>query len=232
MFTQWIARLRIPCFGRTEYLLWGGSAALIVAAFAAFGGGSALSLAASLVGVTSLIFNAKGHPVGQALMMLFSVLYGIISYSYAYYGEMITYLGMTAPMAAAALVAWLRHPYSGAQVRVNPRISGRERIAAAVLTAAVTAGGYFMLRALGNANLAPSTVSVATSFWAAYLTLRRSAWFALAYAANDVVLIVLWGMAAAQDASYTAVLVCFVLFLANDLYGFRCWLRMRTAQGA
>ena len=53
----------------------------------------------------------------------------------------------------------------------------------------------------------------------------------LAYAANDVVLIVR-AMAAAQDASYTAVPVCFVLFLANDLYGFRCWLRMRTAQGA
>ena len=63
-------RLRSPCFGRTAHLLWGGSAALIVAAFAAFGGGSALSLAASLVGVTSLIFNAKSHPVGQALVFV------------------------------------------------------------------------------------------------------------------------------------------------------------------
>ena len=43
---------------------------------------------------------AKGNPVGQGLMILFSVLYGIISWRVAYYGEMITYLGMTAPMAA------------------------------------------------------------------------------------------------------------------------------------
>lgn len=32
-------------------------------------------------------------------MVLFSLLYGIISYAFAYYGEMITYLGMTMPMA-------------------------------------------------------------------------------------------------------------------------------------
>lgn len=50
---------------------------------------------------------------------------------------------------------------------------------------------YFILRAFNTANIIPGTISVTTSFVAVYLTFRRSPYFALAYAANDVVLIVL-----------------------------------------
>ena len=80
-----------------------------------------LTLAAFLVGVTSLIFNAKGNPFGQFLMVIFSLLYGIISFSFAYYGEMLTYLGMTMSMAVFALISWLRIPHNGnkSEVKVN-----------------------------------------------------------------------------------------------------------------
>ena len=91
-------------FSRAERLLWGLSVVFIVGSFCAFDRENYLTLAASLIGVTSLIFNAKGNPMGQVLMVLFSLLYGIISYAFAYYGEMITYLGMTMPMAVLSLI--------------------------------------------------------------------------------------------------------------------------------
>ena len=136
-------------------------------------------------------------------------------------------------MAVFSLVSWLRHPFERgkAEVRVN-RISAAEAGLMFVLCAGVTAACYFILEALGTANLVPSTVSVATSFLAAYLTFRRSPFFALAYAANDVVLIVLWVMAAMSDASYVSVAVCFAAFLVNDLYGFFNWRRMQRRQSA
>lgn len=220
-------------FTRGERLLWLLSVLCILAAFLLFDRSRYLTLCASLVGVTSLIFNAKGNPLGQGLMLLFSVLYAIISWSFRYYGEMLTYLGMTAPMALAALISWLRHPYQGgkAEVAVN-RLRRGEVPFLLLLTAAVTAGFYFLLAALHTANLLPSTISVITSFLAAYLTFRRSTWYALAYAANDVVLIVLWVMAAASDPSYWAVVVCFTAFLAGDLYGFVSWERMKRRQQA
>lgn len=190
-----------------------------------------MTLTASLVGVTSLILNAKGNPIGQVLMLVFSALYGVISYSYAYYGEMITYLGLTAPMAVLALVSWLRNPYEGnqAEVAVN-RIGRREVGLMLLLTAAVTAVFYYILRALGTANLPVSTLSVTTSFLAVYLTFRRSPYFALAYAANDIVLILMWAVAAFCDSSYVSVTVCFAAFLVNDIYGFISWRRMERRQ--
>ena len=108
-------------FSKTEIALWCSSVALIATSFCIFDRENYLTLFASLIGVTSLIFCAKGNPLGQILMIAFSLLYGIISFTFAYYGEMITYLGMTMPMAVFALVSWLRNPYNGnkAEVKVN-----------------------------------------------------------------------------------------------------------------
>ena len=218
-------------FSRGELLLWGCSMGSILLAFALFDRGSYLTLAASLIGATSLIFCAKGNPAGQVLIILFSLIYGVISFSFAYYGEMITYLGMTAPMAVVSLVAWLRNPFQGnhSEVEVN-QLSRREIPFMLVLTAAVTVVFYFLLRYFGTANLLPSTVSVTTSFLAVYLTFRRSAFFPLAYAANDLVLIVLWTLAAVEDFSYLSMVICFVMFLVNDGYGFFNWSRMQKRQ--
>ena len=222
---------RTAYFSKGELALWGASSALIVISFLIFDRVNTMTLAASLIGTTSLIFNAKGNPIGQALMVVFSLLYGLISYTFSYFGEMITYLGMTGPMALFALVSWLRNPFAGnrAEVAVN-RLKKAETVGALVLTALVTFGFYFILEHFETANLLPSTLSVATSFLAVYLTFRRSPYFALAYAANDVVLIILWTLAAREDISYLSVIICFVLFLVNDLYGYVNWKRMEKRQ--
>lgn len=226
-------RLLKVSFTRSEITLWAASTGLITAAFMLFDRVDYLTLAASFIGVTSLIFNAKGHPVGQFLMVVFSAVYGYLSLMQAYYGEMITYLGMTAPMALVALITWLRNPYSssGAEVAVN-RLHRREILFMLALTAAVTFLFFHILAAFDTAHLPLSTFSVATSFVAVYLTFRRSPFFPLAYAANDGVLIALWLLAARTDSSCISVAVCFCLFLINDLYGFSSWLKMQERQSA
>ena len=218
-------------FSKAEIVIWSLSVLFIVGSFCLFDREKYLTLAAALIGVTSLIFNAKGNPIGQALMIVFSLLYGVISYTFSYFGEMITYLGMTGPMALFALISWLRNPFKGnhAEVAVN-RVGKREYAGMYVLTVVVTLAFYFILDHFNTANMIPSTLSVTTSFIAVYLTFRRSPYFALAYAANDVVLIVLWTLAAVEDISYLSVIICFVMFLVNDLYGFVSWKRMEKRQ--
>jgi len=106
-------------FSKEEIILWSTSVMVVVTSFCVFDRTNYMTLCASLIGVTSLIFNAKGNPFGQLLMVVFSLLYGIISYTFAYYGEMITYLGMTMPMAIFALISWLKNPYNGNKAEVK-----------------------------------------------------------------------------------------------------------------
>lgn len=221
-------------FTSFEKILWISSVALILLSYFIFDATDTLSLTASLVGVTSLILGAKGNPISQFLMIIFSILYGVISYTFEYYGEMITYLGMSMPMAAFSLVSWLKNPYKGKKSEVEVgTLKKYEHLLIAFLTALVTVVFYFILKVFGTANLIPSTFSVTTSFLAVYLTFRRNPYFAFAYALNDVVLIVLWVLAAMTNISYVSVIICFVVFLVNDIYGFVSWQRMkkRQAQG-
>ncbi len=220
-------------FTKWERLLLTGSLLLIITMFCLFDRENYLTLTASLLGTVSLIFCAKGHPVGQVLMILFSLLYGWISFGFAYYGEMITYLGMTAPMAVVSLIAWLRHPFKGehTQVTVKP-LERRSFLLLAGAAVVVTLIFYGILGYFHTANLPLSTVSVTTSFLAAGLTALRSRWFTLAYAANDVILILLWSYASLTDPSYISVTVCFVVFLVNDIYGFISWTAMQKRQQA
>lgn len=203
---------------------------LVVTGFFLIGSTSGyLTLAASLVGVTALIFVSKGDVTGQVLTVVFSMLYAVISYTFQYYGEMITYLGMTMPIAIMSVVSWVRNPYSEKEVKVS-HLTKKQFAKVFVLAMIVTLLFYFILRYFETANLMVSTISITTSFLASFFMYLRSSAYALSYAANDIVLIILWIMASMENISYLPMIVCFVMFFVNDMYGFFNWRRMKERQ--
>ena len=216
---------------RRERVAWLASLAIITLCFF-LTSNDYMTLVASLLGVTCLAFVCKGLVIGEVLTVFFSVFYGIVSFFLAYYGEMITYLGMTTPIAIFSIFSWLRHPYKDSDEVEVHRMSRKEIGLMLFLAAVVTTAFYFILGAMGNASLIVSTVSVTTSFLASYLAMMRSPLYAVAYAANDVVLIVLWVVATVSSISYLPMVVCFVIFLLYDIYGFIYWLKMQKRQGA
>ena len=218
-------------FTKAEWILWISSLTVITISFIFSPIKDYLSFLSSLIGVTSLIFAAKGNPISQVLIIVFSFMYGIISFGFAYYGEVITYVFMTGPMAVYALISWLKNPYKGnrAEVKVN-KIGNKETALMFIGATLITTLFYFILKVFGTTNLLISTLSVTTSFLAVYLTARRSPYYALAYAANDIVLIVLWTLASIKNPEYISTLACFAVFFANDIYGFVSWKRMAKRQ--
>ena len=213
-----------------EWILWGSSVLCILVSYFLSGNGALLEMIASLVGVTALIFVAKGLIIGQAMTVLFSVFYGIISLSFHYWGEMITYLFMAAPIALFATIEWVRHPYKNTDVVEVSKVTKKNILIMCVLATATTVVFYFVLKAFDTPNLLFSTLSVTTSFSAAYLTYLRSPYYGIGYALNDIVLIVLWVLASIKDISYLPMVACFVMFLLNDLYGFINWKRLIKVQ--
>lgn len=221
----------IKNLSKFEKSLWASSLAVVAVSFLLCGASGPLTLAASLVGVTALIFVAKGDVLGQMLTVVFAVLYALISLKFRYYGEMITYLGMTAPIAVMAIITWRKNPYSERQVKVSP-LTAKKVVLLVVSAALVTWLFYYILAYWQTSNLFFSTLSVATSFFAATLTMLRSPSYAIAYAANDIVLIILWVLATLEDISFLPVIVCFAVFLINDIYGFVNWRKMKQQQNS
>ena len=214
-----------------EWGLWGLSLSVVTAANLWVKGTDWLTTVSTLIGVTALIFVAKGDVWGQVLTVVFSILYAVTSYQFRYYGEMLTYVGMTAPIAALSVITWLRHPYKRGKNEVKiHRLTTRQTVWMWVLTAMATGGFGTMLWWLETPNLVFSILSITTSFLASYLMLYRHPFYAIAYAGNDVVLIILWILASIEDSAYLPMVLCFLMFLVNDMYGFVSWKRREIKQ--
>ena len=213
-----------------EWSLWLTSIFVVTLSFLLPEEKDYLNLVASLIGVTALIFVAKGYVIGLLLCAIFALIYGIISIYFRYYGEMITYMFMSGPMAVASMISWLKNPHKDTkEVKVGKPTKKQFTIMWGC-TLAVCVVFYFILKAFNTQNLLVSTLSISTSFLAVYLSALRSPLYACAYAANDIVLIVLWILASITNISYLPMVFCFVMFLANDLYGFINWKRMQKRQ--
>lgn len=213
-----------------DYVIWSVSAVVNIIAFALTGWKDPLTFVSAIVGVTALIFNAKGHVIGQMISVIFAVFYSIVSYFFRYYSELITYACMTAPIAILTVIAWIRNPFGNSGQVTVATLTKKKIILMSALTVVVTIAFFFILRALNTPNLAVSTLSIATSFLACFLMLIRSPWFAVAFCANDIVLIVLWTLATVEDLAYLPMVTCFVSFLVNDIYSFICWCKMKKVQ--
>ncbi len=213
-----------------EFCLWLTSVVVVALSYILSGAGDVMTALSSLIGVTALIFVSKGYVFGQVLCLIFAVAYGIVSFYFGYYGEMITYLGMSAPAAMMSIISWLRHPYKGTKEVEVSAVTKKQWLIGTVIAVAATVAFYFILSALDTKNIGFSTLSVTTSVAASYLTFLRSPFYGIAYGLNDIVLIVLWILASIENISYIPMIVCFIMFLCNDIYGFYNWQRIKTKQ--
>ena len=213
----------IASLTKKEWRVWIASLCIIIVSNLLSGKFDLLTLVAACIGVTSLIFAAKGNVWSQILMIIFSILYGIISWQFRYWGEMITYLGMTMPMAIWSTITWIKNPSSsGKEVEIQ-QLTQKHVVLLLLSGIVVTTVFFEILDVLNTPNIIFSTISVTTSFFAATLTMLRSSYYALGYAANDIVLIVLWILASIHDPRYLSVTIIFIIFFFYDIYGFISW---------
>ena len=186
-----------------EIILWIISLVVVISSYLLSGQYQLITILAPVVGVTCLIFVAKGHILGQILTVVFSILYAIVSFQFHYYGEMITYLCMTLPIAIVSIISWLKHPYKD-----KGQVTRKSILFLLIATIVVTTIFYFVLSYFNTPNIIFSTISIATSFLAAALMFLRNPYYAIAYMLNDIVLIVLWSLASIDNIS-SFVLQCF-----------------------
>lgn len=213
----------IKSLTKKEWILWIASLFMVVLSNVLSEKIDILTLAAACIGITALIFAAKGNVWAQILMIVFCILYGIISFRFRYWGEMITYLGMSLPMAVWSAFTWIKNPSENGKEVAIQKITKKHIFGLVFFGIIVTALFYFVLKMLNTPNILFSTISITTSFLAASLTMLRSSYYALGYASNDIVLVILWLLASVENPVYIPVAVNFAIFLFNDLYGFISW---------
>ena len=107
-----IAKIFAPIARLTafERVLWLVSLAVIALSSVFSPEFNVFATLATLIGVTALIFVSRGDVLGQALTVVFAVFYGIVSLSFRYYGEMITYFSCRRPVRSLRLFRGWKTP--------------------------------------------------------------------------------------------------------------------------
>lgn len=216
-------------FTKRDWTLWAFSLAVVTISNVFNPRFDLITFIATIVGATALIFAAKGHVISPILLTVFCALYGIVSIRFHYWGELITFVGMCIPLNVMSTISWFRNPSEVAgEVQIN-RLTKKQKICSGILTVVVTIAFYFILSALNTPNIFFSTMSIATSFAAAAMTILRSSYYAFWYIWNDIVCMTLWILASIKDPVYIPMVVNFGIFFINDIYGFYSWKKREKA---
>lgn len=186
---------------------------------------SYLSLIGTLFGIITCFAYSKVWVIAPMVGCVNNILYIILSFTQRFYGEAIIYLFLQMPIVIYQIVDYLKNKNKDDQTVVNVnKVGKKEYLLMIPVILVLTVGFYFLLKALNTNELIISTFSLVTSLIASYLMLRRSPYYAIGYLLNDVVLIVLWSMTIASSGlTYLPTLIGFVVFMANDIYGFINW---------
>ncbi len=214
-----------------EITLYLGSILLIVVSFLLTKEKDLLSLFSSILGVTSLILLAKGNYLGHFVSIIFSIIYIIISYTFHYYGEMFIYLFLMIPLGVINIITWKANQSSSREVKIG-KLTEKDYFIIPFSTIMIGTIFYFILKLFKTANLIISTISVMTSFSASFLSLKRSPYYALLFILNDVVLIIMWILASIENIMYLPNVICFLIFLINDIYALINWKSLEKKQAA
>lgn len=190
-----------------------------------------LSLVTSLLGVIVVLTGAKGLLVSPFINIFYNILYIIISISQRYYGEVLIYIFLMMPLHITTIISWFKNKSNKDSnvVSVN-KLNRKEYMVLGLVTVLVTFMFYFILKLLDTNELMISTISLTASLVASYLMLRRSSNYAIAFVINDIILITLWGIACVNDIALLPMVVTFMVFFVNDIYGFISWKKREKEQ--
>ena len=100
-----------------------------------------LSFVTSILGIISALLLAKGFVIAPFIIVVQGILYSILSYKQAYYGEMIIYLAIMIPISILSIVSWLknRKKENDALVAVN-KVKKKEFLYLYISTIIITIG--------------------------------------------------------------------------------------------
>lgn len=182
----------------------------------------------------SAIFLAKGKVIAYASGIFGLILYGYVSFTVGYFGELIISGAILMPVMIYGLVNWFKNKRideKQGKVVVVKQVGKKE--IAILLTSQIICGVgyYFLLKAFNTNFLFVSTISIVTSVIASYLVAKRSQYGLLAFLINDFVLVILWSSIIFQgNLSYITILLTPFMLLVSDFYGIFNWKKLKNSQ--
>ena len=193
-----------------------------------------LTFTCSILGIITVLLLAKGKILGQFLGIIIVILYSIVSFREAYYGEL-SHIIFMLPIYVYGIISWMKNKDKEKNtIKIN-EIKWKEWIVLFFVSLTSFFGFYYLLKFFNTNALIISTISVLASMIGVYLLARRSKYGFVAYIIDDIALIILWGIPVFTNvggAGYYLIpmLIYSVINAVNHVYGTLNWHMIKKNQ--
>lgn len=186
----------------------------------------------SLTGIWCVILVAKGRISNYWVGIVNVILYAFISYGYKYYGEVMLNVFYFLPMQFMGAYIWIKNkkPNSKGTVIIKALNNKQRLFWTAVSVIGVVIYGA-VLKTLGGAMPHIDALSTVLSIIAMLLMAFRFFEQWILWIVVDVVTIILWFVVMANGGNDVSILLMWVAYLVNAVYGLYNWISLYQAQG-
>jgi nicotinamide mononucleotide transporter len=196
---------------------------------------SLIGLVTSLAGMLCVVLVAKGKISNFYFGIVNVSLYAYLSYQQGLQGEFQLNLFIYLPMQFIGYYFWRKNNEQITQAKPVPKVKKLTRIhwimGIPLLVAAVIGYGYFLQSLNANQPFLDSTTTILSITAQILLTLRFAEQW-LVWIVVNVLSIILWTNAYLTPGNDIAILVMWVAYLVNSIYGYVNWLLLHKKTGA
>lgn len=206
--------------------LWLSIATVLIIALSIFWKDNLIGIITSLTGVWCVILVAKGKILNYYVGIINVILYAYISFGWAYYGEVMLNLGYYLPLQFVGIVFWKNNLNKNKTEVIAKRMSTKSIIFwSIVCSAAILAYGYILKALGGSLPFFDSTSTVLSVIAMIFMILRYLEQWVLWIIVN-IVSIILWWYTMLQGGTDISILLMWVAYLFNAIWGLVNWVKM------
>ncbi len=206
-------------------VVWLITACAIIVALSIYWQDTWMGILSATTGAACVICTGKGKLSAYVFGLVNSVLYAIISYQAALYGETMLNALYYVPMQFVGFYTWSRHMNTETNevIKKNMKWTGRLMMTAFIL--AGTIGYGLLLRAMGDAMPFVDAFTTVTSVAAMLISVKMFAEQWWIWVVVDIVSVYMWFQSFLQGQEYIATLIMWLVYLVNAVIMLVKWER-------
>lgn len=196
-------------------VFWLTAAALVIIGLSIYWGDSPMGMISSTTGVICVVCTGKGKLSAYLFGLINSVLYAIISFEAAYYGETMLNLIYYVPMQFVGFYVWSRHMNQESHEVEKRHMENAGRLILLLCMLAGTVLYGYLLKFLGDAMPFVDAFTTVSSVIAMIISVRMFAEQWWVWVAIDVFSVYMWYVDFAKGSDNIATLLMWVVYLGN-----------------
>lgn len=198
-------------------VIWLAVSCAAIVLFAAAGGDGAAGIISAVTGTAYVVCNGKGKLCAYVFGLVNSVLYAVISFKSALYGETMLNALYYVPMQFIGFYTWSKHMDKTTKEVKKKRMNISQRMLTAAAIAAGTVGYGLILRTLNDTMpfIDAFTTVASVIALAASVGMYAEQWYI--WIAVDVVTVYMWFRVFSGSGENAATLVMWIIYVITGI---------------